>query len=141
MRNLTILAISLLVFRCSSAEPQIDAPSDVLEPLEASVSTETPIETPVSPAAEKLQKRLATLGYEGVGMELETVEVLEFLLAVFNDPTAANRKIQTVYTGAANSYDASSQSLTVWADKDPKSILAFIKKKVPTRKKAARSSR
>lgn len=121
------------VVGCASSPNEVSPPSQVLEPM----SSEEPaqIESPSSPLAEKLNLKLQELGYEGVGMDVETPEALEVLLSVFNQPAAARRKIRQVYTGAANEYDPEPQSVTLSVASGSKSILLFLKKKVPLRKK------
>ncbi len=139
MKRLVFFLPLFFLFGCTSSSPTIDAPSPVLEAVEAEPE-ETPIETPVSAFLAKLEDRLATLGYEGVGLELETDATLELLFKVFSNPVVAGRKIQSVYTGAANDYDASNGSLTLGGTRNPKDMIAFIKKKVPTQSKALRNA-
>lgn len=126
-------AFLLMLAACSSAT-STDSPSPVLEAVDP-VAEEIPIEPPaVSPALQQLQARFVELGYEGVGMELESPAVLERLLKVFTSPGVSGRKIRSVYTGAAHDYDAAQESLTIGPD--VKSAVAFIKKKVPVRSAA-----
>ncbi len=132
MKKLIMIAVLMLVQACSSA----GAPSPALEPVETVETVggepaETPIESPVSAAFETLRARLTELGYEGVGLELETVESIERLQVVFSDPAAAGRRIKQIYTGAANDYDANNESVTLSGSDDAGAILAFLRKKVP----------
>ncbi len=133
LKNCIILMVFVWISGCASESATLESPSPVLEPVDP-IAEELPIESPVPPELAKLRAKLAELGYEGVGMEVESGEVVAFLLQVFSSPTAAGRKIQSVYTGAANDYDAAHESLTVGGTRDLKSVLAFIKKKVPVRK-------
>jgi hypothetical protein len=132
LKKCTILAISLVLFGCASSEVDVPPPSQVLEPIP---DQETPIEAPVHPLLGQLNSKLSALGYEGVGMEVETGEVIELLIKVFSDPSVANRKIKMVYTGAANDYDPVHESLTLGGSRDAKTLIGFIKKKVPSLKK------
>lgn len=124
MKRPIFFATLVFLLGCSS--------NSVLEPVEATAETpETPIESPVPAAFETLRAKLGEHGYEGVGLDLETVESLERLLTVFSDPAAANRRIKQIYTGAANDYDAANESVTLSGSSDAKAILAFLKKRVP----------
>ncbi len=140
MRKVTILVVSAMLYGCASTELENDAPSAAIEAVDAPTAL-PPIESAVLLAAEKLKAHLASLGYEAIGLEFETEEVLAFLDTVFRDPNCADRQIRTIYTGAQNSYDVASQSLTLWTSQDPKLALGFIKKTIPTRKKKQRSRR
>ncbi len=126
-------SLFLVLVGCASSPQDVPAPSQVLEPVGAEEPTQ--IESPSSPLAEKLALKLQELGYEGVGMDVETPDALETLIAVFSQPSAAGRKIRQVYTGAANEYDSDPQSVTLSVASGSKSILLFLKKKVPLRKK------
>jgi hypothetical protein len=118
---------------CASSSQEVSSPNQVLEPVLAEEPNQ--IESPSSPLAEKLALKLKDLGYEGVGLEVETPEALETLLLVFSHPSASGRKIRQVYTGAANEYDSDPQSVTLSVASGSKSILLFLKKKIPLRKK------
>jgi hypothetical protein len=133
LKNSVIAMLFTMVCGCASQAPTLDSPSPVLEPVDP-IAEQLPIEPPVSEELAKLKAKFSELGYEGVGMEVESAEVLSFLMQVFSSPVAVGRKIQAVYTGAANDYDASHESLTIGGTRDVKTVLAFIKKKIPVRK-------
>ncbi len=134
MKKPVFFASFLMVLGCSSGGSTTDSPSPVLEPVEAAAeASETPIESPVPAAYEAVRSKLSELGYEGVGLDLETVESLERLQVVFSDPGAANRRIKQIYTGAANDYDANTESVTLSGTSDAQAILTFLKKRVPLR--------
>lgn len=104
--------------------------SSILEA--ADEGDDTPIQNGVAPAFQKLQEKLSQLGYEGIGLDYETEETLALLLRVFSDPALVNRRIKGVYTGGAMDYDPAPESLTISNTNDFKTIIAFIKKKVPS---------
>jgi hypothetical protein len=133
MKNTAILMLFILISGCSSESAKLDSPSPVLEPVDP-VAEELPIEAPIPLELKKLEAKLAELGYEGVGIDVETPEVIAFLLQVFSNSAAANRKIKSVYTGGVNDYDAAQEAFTVGSPRELKTVLAFLKKKVPVRK-------
>jgi hypothetical protein len=86
-----------------------------------------------SPLFEQLRLQLTKLGYEGVGLEHESVEALTVLMAVFEHPDAAKRKIKRVYTGASMEYDAKAQAVTINGLDTQDKILNYLKKNIPRR--------
>ena len=104
--------------------------SDVLEPADAP-SSET-VSLP-SPHLEKVLQLLASLGYQGIGLEYEDEATLNFLEAVFSSAKVRNRKILLIYTGMQYSYDKEQQSLTLGEDEKVAKALRFIEKNVPSR--------
>lgn len=86
-----------------------------------------------TPEYEKLKKKLAELGYEGVGLEHEPATVLNLLYSVFSSPDAAKRKIKRVYTGGSMEYDATAQAVTIGGLKTKPKILNFFRKRIPKR--------
>lgn len=137
MKKLIITIIWVGISACAEKTPVVDPPASVLEPVEDTVEVPTPPpDTSAAPATlEALKVQFGKLGYDGIGLEHEDESLLQMLLVVFKDPAAANRKIRSVYTGGAMEYDGQSETLTIGGTKDAKSILAFLKKKVPLRKK------
>ncbi|MBY0370438.1 hypothetical protein K2X33_07110 [bacterium] len=131
-RNPVILILYVVLSACASVSDPL-SPSPVLEP-EATPIVEKPSVAPVSPAVQQLTAKLVELGYEGTALELESPDTIDLWWKVFSQPTAANRAIRTVYTGAKMDYDPTPESLTIGGTRDPKAVLAFIKKKVPVRK-------
>ena len=129
-----ILIVFFLVLHVScSSNPSIQkssSESDVLEPADTP-SSET-VSLP-SPHLEKVLQLLASLGYQGIGLEYEDEATLNFLEAVFSSPKVRNRKILLVYTGMQYSYDKEQQSLTLGEDEKVVKALRFIEKNVPSR--------
>lgn len=93
-----------------------------------------PVTPTESPLHAKLMEHLKSLGYEGMGLELESNEMLSFLLALFSSPATANRKIKRVYTGQSLEYDPKAEAITIGGTTDKTKVLNFIKKKVPSTK-------
>jgi len=129
-----VLGGFLLVFQvaCSSSSSVLKpaGESDILEPADTS-SKET-LSLP-SPQLEKVLQLLASLGYQGIGLEYEDEATLNFLEAVFSSPKVRNRKISLVYTGMQYSYDKEQQSLTLGEEEKVPKALKFIEKNVPSR--------
>ena len=154
MKNVIIFMVLALLCACSGEqvktppdEPvsshtstQTQTPNPILEPADADDAT-APLESPVPAAFEALRAKLSSLGYEGVGLEHETVETIEKLVFVFSDAAAANRRIKVVYTGAANDYDAKIESVTLNGALESQALIAFLKKKVPLKGAAPKASK
>lgn len=123
----------LLFFGCASQSMEKKSPEafPILEPAEENLSTPTPQK---SAAYQKLNELLLSLGYQGMGLELEDDATLEFLYQVFSSPKARNRRIQFVYTGLQLSYDKDQASLTFGEDNHLARALKFIEKNVPLQK-------
>ena len=117
---------------CASEEPMKPPQAfSILEPEEEKISTPNPNKSLVY---QKLSELLLSLGYQGVGLELEDDGTLEFLYQVFSSPKARNRKIQFVYTGLQLSYDKEQASLTFGEDNHLGRALKFIEKNIPIQK-------
>lgn len=118
------LSLVLVQISCSSVK------SNILEPVD-----QAPVDAVAlpSPRLEAVTQLLASLGYEGVGLEHEDEGTLSFLETVFSSPKVRNRKIQFVYTGLQLSYDKEQKSLTLGEEENVTKALKFIEKNIPTR--------
>jgi hypothetical protein len=130
--SVLIVFFLFLQVACSSnpALQKSGGESDILEPADAP-SSET-VSLP-SPHLEKVLQLLASLGYQGIGLEYEDEATLNFLEAVFSSAKVRNRKILLIYTGMQYSYDKEQQSLTLGEDEKVAKALRFIEKNVPSR--------
>lgn len=134
---------TLFLSRCASQPaPDLGNPppksasinKDILE----EVDDKAPVsETTLDPAYTQLMQLLASLGYQGLGLEFEPRERLNFLIQVFSHPKAANRNLRLVYTGVYMSYDLKHQSLTVGQSTDLQKVIAYIEKNIKLKKAEA----
>jgi len=132
--RLGVLVLCVLsLWGCASESAAKKGPEafPVLEPAEEILSTPAPKQ---SPSYIKLSELLLSLGYQGVGLELEDDATLEFLYQVFSSPKLRSRRIQFVYTGLQLSYDKDQSSLTFGEDNHLARALKFIEKNVPLQK-------
>jgi len=134
---LWVLGISL---KCSSNPTAGSGVLDLVPEAEVVQGVESQVsEVPADPGSAgspeygRLIELLQGLGYEAVGFEYEKPEKLIWLFEFFSRPIASNRKIQRVYTGIENTYDAMAESVTIKIEKDPKALLKFFQKSVPSR--------
>ena len=104
---------------------------DILEPVDEK-SNET-FSAP-APGYEKVMNLLAGLGYQGIGLEHEDKETLEFLEQVFTSSQTHERDMERVYTGLKLSYDAEQKSLTLGEGSGIEQTLQFIQKNIPKRR-------
>ncbi len=118
----------LLMTRCSSVD---SANSEGLEVNAAAGAASFMAASMLSPLLSALLERLKVLGYDGVGLEFESENTLEFLGRIFQSPRAANRKIKLMYTGMALSFDPKHNSLTIGGTTDVEAVLKYIEKQVP----------
>lgn len=128
LRLLNLSVFSVILVSCASS-------SDVLTPVIDPKENLPPEETLNSPSFQKLATHLKGLGYDGVGLQYESVEVHELLYKVFSDPKTHNKQLGMIYTGVTNAYDPRYKSLTVGGSRDPQAIINFIAKSVPNRTK------
>lgn len=110
----------------------VSCASNVFVPLNDPANTVPPEERIVSPNFQKLVALLKGLGYDGVGLQYESVETQNLLYTVFMDPKTHDREIQLVYTGAALSYDPRYKSLTIGGSRELPALINFIQK-IPAR--------
>lgn len=133
----SLLVLGFLVLQGCASSPEPEAPSDVLEPVEEVSTPEQPsaptqdnpsefVDGP--PEYRALTELLHSLGYQGVGLQYESPEVLQFLQEVFRDPRAAGLSLKRVYTGLEMAYDTEHQSLTVGGTRDKEAVIAFLLK-------------
>lgn len=128
LTNLLLAATLFTLFGCAASPESKVAGDGVLVPA----SAETPAAAvATSPHYEKLMALLTSLGYEGVGLQFESDEVLALLVDVFSQPKAKNRQLKMVYTGYDMSYDAAAKSLTIGKLKSSAEIISFLQKNVP----------
>jgi hypothetical protein len=118
-----MMMLLFLLLGCSSVSP-------ILEPVESEAPQ---IETPRAPSFDKVMQLLQGLGYEGVGLELEDENTLQFVFSVFSNEKAQKRKIRFVYTGLQLSFDKEQSSLTLGENTNLKQTLRFIEKNIPFR--------
>ena len=104
---------------------------DILEPVDEK-SNET-FAAP-APGYEKVMNLLAGLGYQGIGLEHENKDTLEFLEQVFTSSKTHERELERVYTGLKLSYDAEQKSLTLGEGSSVEQTLQFIQKNIPKRR-------
>lgn len=118
-----MMMLLFLLLGCSSVSP-------ILEPVESEAPQ---VETPRAPSFDKVMQLLQGLGYEGVGLELEDENTLQFVFSVFSNEKAQKRKIRFVYTGLQLSFDKEQSSLTLGENTNLKQTLRFIEKNIPFR--------
>ncbi len=145
---LTIVASIVLIVSCASTPPETPPPSEpkfnafsrseVLEEVKEDPNALNAVEATQDPTYTKLMQLLTSLGYEGVGLQFEPKERLEFLIQLFSHPKAANRDLRLVYTGLQMFYDFKRQSLTVGGLTDINKVVAFIEKNIKLKKPADR---
>lgn len=111
----------------------VSCASQIFVPLKDPANTVPPEERLVSPNFQKLVSLLKGLGYDGVGLQYESVETQNLLYALFSDPKTHDREIQLVYTGAALAYDPRYKSLTIGGSRELAVLINFIQKSVPSR--------
>lgn len=114
-----------------SSAPLSKKVPEVLEPIDE--KSPEAVVTP-SPGYDRVMSLLAGLGYQGIGLEHEEKETLEFLEQVFLSSQSQDREIERVYTGLKLSYDAEQKSLTLGEDRSLTKTLQFIQKTIPKRR-------
>ena len=115
----------------------VSCASQIFVPLNDPANSVPPEERLVSPNFQKLVSLLKELGYDGVGLQYESVETQNMLYALFSDPKTHDREIQLIYTGAALAYDPRYKSLTIGGSRELPTLLNFIQK-IPPRSVAAK---
>lgn len=101
---------------------------DVLEPIDK--PSDEPLGLPAE-GYDKVMTLLASLGYQGVGLEHEDKETLEFMEKLFSLPQTHRRAIERVYTGLKLAYDAEQKSFTLGEKVSLDKTLKFIQKNIP----------
>lgn len=136
MNKLLIFLMKVLlvcnIIRCASG-PTI---STALDPSPETESDILP-QTPVSASYKRLAELLATLNYEGIGLQYEEEEVFLVLHSIFSDPRSKKRQIKYVYTGLHMSYDPHGKSFTVGdfgnSPEKIEKVIQYIEKNIPFR--------
>jgi len=101
---------------------------DVLEPIDK--PSDDPVGLPAE-GYEKVMNLLASLDYQGVGLEHEDKETLDFMEKLFSFPKTHGRDIERVYTGLKLAYDTEQKSFTLGEKVSLEKTLKFIQKNIP----------
>ncbi len=125
IKIIEIIMFSFLLLSCSSAEIAENSETVLEQP---DTADKAPLPPPVY---EKLMKRLGELGYEGIGLQHESEEILSILLSVFTDKSLSNRQIKTIYTGIHMGFEPKHKSLTIGGTSSVETIREYIRKNVP----------
>jgi hypothetical protein len=117
--------IGLVLISACASSPDINESSNSM------LQNVPPEERLISPNFTQLQEQLSSLGYEGVGLQFESLETQSLLMGVFSDLRTHRREIRLVYTGLSMSYDSRHKSLTVGGTSSQEAVIKFIVEKVP----------
>jgi hypothetical protein len=138
-----VILFSIVLISCSSnpeSPPQgMEPVSQTTSPLQSSAVPAVPEESQAlvrlqqDPSLVRLRDLITSMGYEGIGLEFESAEMIEFLSKVFSDKRMAGRDFSLVYTGVGLAYDANAKSLTIGGTRDIQSVVSFVVKKIPMR--------